>query len=160
MHYNPFHYIRSEKDILKLVNTIIANTKGEGEKSTEDFWVKAERLLYSALIGYIWYEAPEEEQNFSTLLEFINASETREDDEEFKKAQMDIQRQYQGLDMQYKSQVKNTMDKVLAEVSTEKELSAVVPKTLVRSNGMQVQKQEFVVQGGIDITDDVIQKLQ
>ena len=77
MHYNPFHYIRSEKDILKLVNTIIANTKGEGEKSTEDFWVKAERLLYSALIGYIWYEAPEEEQNFSTLLEFINASETR-----------------------------------------------------------------------------------
>ena len=81
MHYNPFHYIRSEKDILKLVNTIIANTKGEGEKSTEDFWVKAERLLYSALIGYIWYEAPEEEQNFSTLLEFINASETREDDE-------------------------------------------------------------------------------
>ena len=81
-----FHYIRSEKDILKLVNTIIANTKGEGEKSNEDFWVKAERLLYSALIGYIWYEAPEEEQNFSTLLEFINASETREDDEEFKNA--------------------------------------------------------------------------
>lgn len=86
MHYNPFHYIRSEKDILKLVNTIIVNTKGEGEKSTEDFWIKAERLLYSALIGYIWYEAPEEEQNFSTLLEFINASETREDDEEFKNA--------------------------------------------------------------------------
>jgi len=86
MHYNPFYYIRSEKDILKLVNTIIANTKGEGEKSTEDFWIKAERLLYSALIGYIWYEAPEEEQNFSTLLEFINASETREEDEEFKNA--------------------------------------------------------------------------
>ena len=86
MHYNPFHYIRSEKDILKLVNTIIANTRGEGEKSTEDFWVKAERLLYSALIGYIWYEAPEEEQNFSTLLEFINASETRDEDEEFKNA--------------------------------------------------------------------------
>ena len=84
MHYNPFHYIRSEKDILKLVNTIIANTKGDGEKSGEDFWVKAERLLYCALIGYIWYEAPEEEQNFSTLLEFINASEAREDDEEFK----------------------------------------------------------------------------
>lgn len=86
MHYNPFHYLHSEKDILKLVNTIIANTKGEGEKSSEDFWVKAERLLYSALIGYIWYEAPEEEQNFSTLLEFINASETREEDEEFKNA--------------------------------------------------------------------------
>ena len=86
MHYNPFHYIHSEKDILKLVNTIIANTKGEGEKATEDFWVKAERLLYTALIGYIWYEAPEEEQNFSTLLEFINASEAREDDEEFKNA--------------------------------------------------------------------------
>ena len=86
MHYNPFHYIRSEKDILKLVNTIIANTKGEGEKSSEDFWVKAERLLYTALIGYIWYEAPEEEQSFATLLEFINASETREEDEEFKNA--------------------------------------------------------------------------
>ena len=86
MHYNPFHYIRSEKDILKLVNTIIANTKGDGEKSGEDFWVKAERLLYCALIGYIWYEAPEEEQNFSTLLEFINASEAREDDETFKNA--------------------------------------------------------------------------
>ena len=86
MHYNPFYYIRSEKDILKLVNTIIANTKGEGEKATEDFWVKAERLLYTALIGYIWYEAPIEEQNFATLLEFINASETREDDEEFKNA--------------------------------------------------------------------------
>lgn len=86
MHYNPFQYIRSEKDILKLVNTIIANTKGEGEKSSEDFWVKAERLLYCALIGYIYYEAPEEEQNFSTLLEFINASEAREDDEEFKNA--------------------------------------------------------------------------
>lgn len=86
MHYNPFVYIRSEKDILKLVNTIIANTKGEGEKSSEDFWVKAERLLYCALIGYIYYEAPEEEQNFSTLLELINASEAREDDEEFKNA--------------------------------------------------------------------------
>lgn len=86
MHYNPFQYIRSERDILKLVNTIIANTKGEGDKSGEDFWVKAERLYYCALIGYIWYEAPEEERNFSTLLEFINASEAREDDEEFKNA--------------------------------------------------------------------------
>lgn len=81
-------------------------------------------------------------------------------DEDFKKEQMNIQRQYQGLNMQYKSQIKNTIDKVLAEVSTEKELSAVVPKTLVRSNGMQIQKQEFVIQGGIDITDEVIQKLQ
>lgn len=86
MHYNPFHYIRSEKDILKLVNTIMVNTKGEGEKSNEDFWSKSERLLYCALIGYIYYEAPEEEQNFNTLLEFINASETREEDEEFKNA--------------------------------------------------------------------------
>lgn len=86
MHYSPFHYIHSEKDILKLVNTIIVNTKGEGEKSSENFWVKSERLLYCALIGYIYYEAPEEEQNFSTLLEFINASEAREDDEEFKNA--------------------------------------------------------------------------
>ena len=83
MHYNPFAYIRSEKDILKLVNTIIANTKGDGEKSGEDFWVKAERLFNCALIGYIWYEAPEEEKNFTTLLEMINASEAREDDEEF-----------------------------------------------------------------------------
>ena len=86
MHYNPFQYIRSEKDILKLANTIIANTKGEGEKSTEDFWVKAERLLYCALIGYIYYEAPEEEQNFATMLEFLNASEAREDDESFQNA--------------------------------------------------------------------------
>ena len=83
MHYNPFAYLRSEKDILKLTNTIIANTKGDGEKSSEDFWVKAERLLYCALIGYIWYEATEEEKNFITLLEMINASEAREDDEEF-----------------------------------------------------------------------------
>lgn len=86
MHYNPFAYIRSEKDILKLVNTLIANTKGEGEKSGEDFWVKAERLLYSAYIGYIWYEAPAEEKNFITLLDMINASEAREDDENFKSA--------------------------------------------------------------------------
>ena len=84
MHYNPFAYIRSEKDILKLVNVIITNTKGDGEKSGEDFWVKAERLLYCALIGYIYYEAPEEEKNFITLLDLINASEAREDDENFK----------------------------------------------------------------------------
>lgn len=96
MHYNPFMYIRSEKDILKLVNTIIANTKGEGEKSSEDFWVKAERLLYCALIGYIYYEAPEEEQNFSTLLEFINASEAREDDEEFKNAVDELFEELEG----------------------------------------------------------------
>ena len=84
MHYNPFAYIRSEKDILKLVNTIILNTKGEGQQSGEDFWVKAEKLYYTALIGYIWYECVEEEQNFTTLLDMINASEAREDDEEFK----------------------------------------------------------------------------
>ena len=83
MHYNPLAYIRSEKDILKLVNTIIANTKGEGNQSGEDFWVKAERLYYSALIGYIWYEAPESEKNLNTLIEMINASEAREDDESF-----------------------------------------------------------------------------
>ncbi len=83
MKYNPFAYIRSEKDILKLVTTLIANTKGDG-KGGDDFWVKAETLLYTALIGYIWYEAPEEEQNFNTLIEFINASEVREDDEDFK----------------------------------------------------------------------------
>jgi len=86
MHYNPFAYLRSEKDILKLVQTIIANTKGEGEKSTEDFWCKAERLYYTALIAYLYYEAPEEEQNFETLLTFIDASEVREEDENFKNA--------------------------------------------------------------------------
>ena len=85
-HYNPFSYIHSEKDILKLVNCLIVNTKGEGGKSGDDFWLKAEMLLYTALIGYIHYEAPEEEQNFSTLLEMINAMEVREDDEEFKNA--------------------------------------------------------------------------
>ena len=83
MKYNPLAYIRSEKDILKLVNALIMNTKGEGEKSSEDFWVKAERLYYSALIGYIWYEATEEEKNFLTLLDLINASEAREDDETY-----------------------------------------------------------------------------
>lgn len=83
MHYNPFAYVHDEKDILKLITTLIANTKGEG-KSNDEFWEKAEKLLYSALIGYIHYEAPEEEQNFSTLLEMINAMEVREDDEEFK----------------------------------------------------------------------------
>ncbi|MDU7414321.1 MAG: type IV secretory system conjugative DNA transfer family protein [Varibaculum cambriense] len=83
MKYNPFAYIRSEKDILKLVQTIIANTKGEGEKAGEDFWVKAEKLYYTALIGYIWYEAPREEKNFATLLDMIDASEVREDDETY-----------------------------------------------------------------------------
>ena len=83
MKYNPFAYIRSEKDILKLVQTIIANTKGEGEKAGEDFWVKAEKLYYTALIGYIFYEAPREEKNFATLLDMIDASEVREDDETY-----------------------------------------------------------------------------
>ncbi len=86
MHYNPFAYLRSEKDILKLVNTIIVNTKGEGQQSGEDFWVKAEKLYYTALIAYIWYEAPEEEQNFAMLIDLIDASEAREDDENFKNA--------------------------------------------------------------------------
>ena len=86
LHYNPFAYIRSEKDILKLVNTIIVNTKGEGQQSGEDFWVKAEKLYYTALIAYIWYEAPEEEQNFAMLIDMIDDSEAREDDENFKNA--------------------------------------------------------------------------
>mgnify|MGYP000679004784 FL=1 len=86
MHYNPFAYLRSEKDILKLVNTIIVNTKGEGQQSGEDFWIKAEKLYYTALIAYIWYEAPEEEQNFAMLIDLIDASEAREDDENFKNA--------------------------------------------------------------------------
>ena len=86
MHYNPFAYIRSEKDILKLVNTIIVNTKGEGQQASEDFWVKAEKLYYTALIAYIWYEAPEEEQNFSMLIDLVDVSEARDDDENFKNA--------------------------------------------------------------------------
>ncbi len=90
MRYNPFVYIKSEKDILKLVNTIITNTKGQGEKAGEDFWLKAERLYYTALIALIWYEAPESEKNFSTLLELLDLSETREDDENFKNA-IDLQ---------------------------------------------------------------------
>ena len=81
-HYNPFEYIHSEKDILKLVTTLIANTKGDG-KGGDDFWQKAETLLYTALIGYIHYEAPKEEQNFATLIEMVNAMEVREDDENF-----------------------------------------------------------------------------
>ncbi len=83
---NPFAYIRSEKDILKLVNTIIVNTKGEGQQSGDDFWVKTEKLYYTALIAYIWYEAPEEEQNFAMLIDMIDVSEAREDDENLKKA--------------------------------------------------------------------------
>ena len=86
MHYNPFAYLKNEKDILKLVNTLIVNTKGEGAQAAEDFWVKAEKLLYQAYIGYIFYECVEEEQNFITLIDMINASETREDDENFKNA--------------------------------------------------------------------------
>lgn len=85
MHFNPFAYIHSEKDILKIVTTLIANTKGEG-KAGDDFWVKAETLLYTALIGYIYYEAPTNEQNFATLVEMLNAMEVREDDESFKNA--------------------------------------------------------------------------
>ena len=85
MHFNPFAYIHSEKDILKIVTTLIANTKGEG-KAGDDFWVKAETLLYTALIGYIYYEAPVNEQNFATLVEMLNAMEVREDDESFKNA--------------------------------------------------------------------------
>ena len=83
LHYNPFAYIRSEKDILKLVTTIIVNTKGEGEKTSEDFWVKAEKLLYTALIAFIWYEGDEEEKNLNTLLDLLNESETREEDETY-----------------------------------------------------------------------------
>jgi type IV secretion system protein VirD4 len=83
LHYNPFAYIRSEKDILKLVTTIIVNTKGEGEKVSEDFWVKAEKLLYTALIAFIWYEGDEEEKNLNTLLDLLNESETREEDETY-----------------------------------------------------------------------------
>ena len=86
MHYNPFAYLHSEKDILKLVNTLIVNTKGEGQQASEDFWVKAEKLLYQAYIGYIYYECIEEEQNFKTLIDMINASEAKEDDENFKNA--------------------------------------------------------------------------
>lgn len=86
MHYNPFAYIRSEKDILKLVNVLIENTKGEGAQSGDEFWIKAERLLYTALIAYIWYEAPEDEQNFAMLIDLLDACETKEEDENYKNA--------------------------------------------------------------------------
>ncbi len=89
MKYNPFAYLHSEKDILKLVNTIMVNTKGEGSQQTEDFWCKAKRLLYQAYIGYIYYEVEKEEQNFTTLIDMINASETKEEDENYKNA-MDL----------------------------------------------------------------------
>ena len=95
LHYNPFAYIRSEKDILKLVTTIIVNTKGEGEKASEDFWVKAERLLYTALIAFIWYEGDEEEKNLNTLLDLLNESETREEDETYKNP---VDRMFQELE--------------------------------------------------------------
>lgn len=143
--------------VMALMSVFMAGCGNE----TKLGYVDAERVMN---------EAPQ----IKTIRENIDAKnkelETKEQDlynnkasmseEDFKKAQADIQRQYQGLGMQYQSQLKNTMDKVLAEVSTEKELSAVVPKTLVRSNGMQIEKKDFVVQGGIDITDEVIQKLQ
>ena len=143
--------------VMALMSVFMAGCGNE----TKLGYVDAERVMN---------EAPQ----IKTIRENIDAKnkelETKEQDlynnkasmseEDFKKAQADIQRQYQGLSMQYQSQLKNTMDKVLAEVSTEKELSAVVPKSLVRSNGMQIEKKDFVVQGGIDITDEVIQKLQ
>ena len=98
LHYNPFAYIRSEKDILKLVTTIIVNTKGEGEKASEDFWVKAEKLLYTALIAFIWYEGDEEEKNLNTLLDLLNESETREEDETY---QNPVDMMFQELEERY-----------------------------------------------------------
>ena len=152
MHYNPFHYIRSEKDILKLVNTIIANTKGEGEKSTEDFWVKAERLLYSALIGYIWYEAPEEEQNFSTLLEFINASETREDDEEFKNAVDELFEELEAEDPEHFAVRQYRKYKLAAGVVCSKRLlNQAVGKSL-RTHNLKPKKGAQVMRKNEKIT--------
>ena len=115
MKYNPFAYIRSEKDILKLVQTIIANTKGEGEKAGEDFWVKAEKLYYTALIGYIFYEAPREEKNFATLLDMVDASEVREDDETYMNP---IDRLFEALEKKEPThfavkQYKKVLDKTL-----------------------------------------------
>ena len=101
LHYNPFAYIRSEKDILKLVTTIIANTKGEGEKSSEDFWVKAEKLLYTALIAFIWYEGDEEEKNLNTLLDILNESETREEDETYQNPVDMMFQELEGRDPQH-----------------------------------------------------------
>jgi len=101
LHYNPFAYIRSEKDILKLVTTIIANTKGEGEKSSEDFWVKAEKLLYTALIAFIWYEGDEDEKNLNTLLDLLNESETREEDETYQNPVDMMFQELEGRDPQH-----------------------------------------------------------
>lgn len=152
MHYNPFHYIQSEKDILKLVNMIIANTKGEGEKSTEDFWVKAERLLYSALIGYIWYEAPEEEQNFSTLLEFINASETREDDEEFKNAVDELFEELEAEDPEHFAVRQYRKYKLAAGVVCSKRLlNQAVGKSL-RTHNLKPKKGAQVMRKNEKIT--------
>lgn len=101
LHYNPFAYIRSEKDILKLVTTIIVNTKGEGEKSSEDFWIKAEKLLYTALIAFIWYEGDEEEKNLNTLLDLLNESETREEDETYQNPVDMLFQELEGRDPQH-----------------------------------------------------------
>ena len=127
-HYNPFMYIHSEKDILKLVNTIIANTKGEGDKSGEDFWVKAEKLYYQALIGYIWYEAPDEEKNFSTLLELINASEAREDDESFKNA----------VDLMFEDLAEKEPDHFAVRQYAKYKLAAGVATYIQRSNHLHI----------------------
>ena len=180
MRYNPFHYIRSEKDILKLVNTIIANTKGDGEKSGEDFWVKAERLLYCALIGYIWYEAPEEEQNFSTLLEFINASEAREDDEEFKNAvdelfeELEKKKPEHFAVRQYKKYTKElwidrrekskslAWSSVLLALRNIKKVGEVVdrPKALGDIRGVTYIYGMFYRFGLIDVPDEVKEKMK
>lgn len=124
-------------------------------------YVDAERVMNEApQIKTIKDDIDAKDKELTAKAEELNQKKGSMSDEDFKKAQLDLQRQYQGLDLQYKSKVKNAMDKALAEISKEKDLSAVVPKDKVSSNGMSVQKQSFVVEGGIDITDDVIQKLQ
>ena len=131
MHYNPFAYLRSEKDILKLVNTIIVNTKGEGQQSGEDFWVKAEKLYYTALIAYIWYEAPEEEQNFAMLIDMIDASEAREDDENFKNAVDLLFEELEGKDPNH-----------FAYLRSEKDILKLVNTIIVNTKGEGQQSGE------------------
>ena len=146
LHYNPFAYIRSEKDILKLVTTIIANTKGEGEKSSEDFWVKAEKLLYTALIAFIWYEGDEEEKNLNTLLDLLNESETREEDETYQNPVDMMFQELEGRDPQHFAVRQYKKYKMAAGVVCSKRLlNQAVGKSLRTHNlkpkkGAQVMK--------------------
>ena len=152
LHYNPFAYIRSEKDILKLVTTIIANTKGEGEKSSEDFWVKAEKLLYTALIAFIWYEGDEEEKNLNTLLDLLNESETREEDETYQNPVDMMFQELEGRDPQHFAVRQYKKYKMAAGVVCSKRLlNQAVGKSL-RTHNLKPKKGAQVMRKNEKIT--------